>query len=174
MNDEKKSTVKEWIYTILLAFLITFVIRSFIVEPYMVSGPSMFPTLENRERVLVNKFGYLVGEPKRNEIVIFKYPMDESRDFIKRVVAIGGDTLEIVDGKTFVNGKKLNENYIKEPFYTNYDKVVIPKGYIFVMGDNRNNSEDSRYSDVGFVPLNLVKGKASVIFWPIDNIKTLT
>ncbi|MGL5205931.1 MAG: signal peptidase I, partial [Acidaminococcaceae bacterium] len=96
--------VGEWLYSIIIAVVLAFCIRTFVVEPYMVSGPSMLPTLENGERLLVNKFVYLVSEPKRDEIVIFKYPMDESRDFIKRVIAVGGDTIEIRDGQVYVNG----------------------------------------------------------------------
>ena len=112
-------------------------------------------------------------EPQRGEIIVFKYPSDTRRDFIKRVIAVGGDTIEIRDGKTFVNGEAIDESYIKEPFHTNYGKVTVPKGFIFVMGDNRNNSEDSRYADVGFVDLSLVKGKASVVFWPFSEFKAL-
>ncbi|MDD3396585.1 MAG: signal peptidase I [Acidaminococcaceae bacterium] len=133
----------------------------------------MMNTLQDRERLIVNKFIYYTTNPKKGEVIVFKYPSDTTRDFIKRVIATGGDTIEIKDGKVFVNGELLKEGYIKEPFHTNYRKAVVPQGHIFVMGDNRNNSEDSRFSDVGFVPLELVKGKASVIFWPLGQMRSL-
>lgn len=168
-----QEVVSDWMYSIIIAVVLAFCIRTFIVEPYMVSGPSMQPTLQNGERLLVNKFLYYVSSPKQDEIVIFKYPLDESRDFIKRVIAVGGDTVELRDGTVYVNGVAKEENYTKEPNHSNYRKAVVPKDHIFVLGDNRNNSEDSRYSDVGFVPLKLVKGKASVIFWPFPDARVL-
>lgn len=163
----------DWLYSIIVAVVLAFCIRTFVVEPYMVSGPSMLPTLENGERLLVNKFIYFVADPQRDEIIVFKYPMDESRDFIKRVIAVGGDTVEIRNGQVYVNGVQKKETYTKEKNFSNYRKSVVPKDHVFVLGDNRNNSEDSRYSDVGFVPLQLVKGKASLIFWPFEKTKTL-
>ena len=178
MTEEKKEkswqdTASDWLISIIVAVVLAFGIRTFLVEPYMVSGPSMRPTLQNEERLIVNKLVYYTRDPKKGEIIVFKYPSDTRRDFIKRVIATGGDSIEIRDGKTFVNGEAIDESYIKEPFHTNYPKVTVPTGFIFVMGDNRNNSEDSRYSDVGFVDLKLVKGKASVVFWPISAFKSL-
>ena len=175
-EKEKKSwqdTASDWLFSIIIAVVLALGIRTFLVEPYMVSGPSMRPTLQNEERLIVNKLVYYLREPQRGEIIVFKYPSDTRRDFIKRVIAVGGDPIEIRDGKTFVNGEAIDESYIKEPFHTNYGKVTVPKGFIFVMGDNRNNSEDSRYADVGFVDLSLVKGKASVVFWPFSEFKAL-
>lgn len=168
-----QDTMSDWLYSIIIAIVLAFCIRTFIVEPYMVSGPSMLPTLVDKERLLVNKFIYFVADPQRDEIIVFKYPMDQSRDFIKRVIAVGGDTIEIRSGQVYVNGVLKKEDYIKEPFNTTYRKAVVPKGHVFVLGDNRNNSEDSRFNDVGFVPIKLVKGKASVIFWPFEQLRTL-
>lgn len=178
MEEQKKNqswqdTASDWLVSIIIAVVVAFGIRTFLVEPYMVSGPSMRETLQDKERLIVNKLVYYTRAPKRGEIIVFKYPSDTTRDFIKRVIAVGGDTIEIKDGKTYVNGEKLDESYIREPFHTNYPKTTIPEGHIFVMGDNRNNSEDSRFLDVGFVDLSLVKGKASVIFWPLDKIRSL-
>lgn len=174
-KEEKswQDNLSDWLISIIIAVVLAFAIRTFIVEPYLVSGPSMMNTLQDRERLIVNKFIYYTTDPKKGEIIVFKYPSDTTRDFIKRVIATGGDTIEIKDGKVFVNGEQLKEGYIKEPFHTNYRKAVVPQGHIFVMGDNRNNSEDSRFSDVGFVPLELVKGKASVIFWPLGQMRSL-
>ena len=148
-------------------------IRTFIVELYIVDGPSMKPTLQHEERLVVNKFIYRVRNPEKGEILIFKYPRDTSRDFIKRVIATGGDTIEIKEGRVYVNDQLLKEDYILEKTRTEYPKVTIPEGTVFVMGDNRNNSDDSRFADVGFVPLDLIKGKAVVVFWPLDNMQSL-
>ena len=148
-------------------------IRTFIVELYIVDGPSMKPTLQHEERLVVNKFIYRLRNPEKGEILIFKYPRDTSRDFIKRVIAVGGDTIEIKEGRVYVNDQLLKEDYILEKTRTEYPKVTIPEGTVFVMGDNRNNSDDSRFADVGFVPLDLIKGKAVVVFWPLDNMQSL-
>lgn len=178
MSENKKlgswqDTVSDWLISIIVAVVLAFGIRTFLVEPYMVSGSSMMNTLQDRERLLVNKLVYYTRQPKRGEIIVFKYPSDTRRDFIKRVIAVGGDTIEIRDGKTLVNGEAIDESYIREPFHTNLPKMTVPQGRIFVMGDNRNNSEDSRFQDVGFVDLSLVKGKASVIFWPLGQMRSL-
>ncbi|MGI6091456.1 MAG: signal peptidase I [Veillonellaceae bacterium] len=165
--------VKDWIVSILIAVVLAFFIRHYIVELYMVEGPSMRPTLQNGERLVVNKFIYRFNKPTKGEIIVFRYPRDPSRDFIKRVIAEPGDTIEIKDGRVFVNGQLLNEPYILDKTRGSYNLATVPDGHIFVMGDNRNNSEDSRYRDVGFVSYDLVKGKAVMIFWPLDHIKSL-
>ncbi|WP_315436554.1 signal peptidase I, partial [uncultured Selenomonas sp.] len=104
---------------------------------------------------------------------VFQYPRDPSRDFIKRVIATPGDTIEIREGRVLVNDQLLTEDYILEKTRSEYPKTTVPEGRIFVMGDNRNNSEDSRFADVGFVPYDLIKGKAILVFWPISAYKTL-
>jgi signal peptidase I len=139
----------------------------------------MYPTLKHHERLIVDKLSYFITDPKKGEIVVFRYPRDESRDFIKRVIAVGGDTIEMRNGKVFVNGAEIEEGYIykndpKGPNMSNYRKSVVPQGHIFVLGDNRNNSEDSRYRGVDFVPHRLVKGRAIVAFWPIDSIRLIS
>ena len=164
---------KDWAISILIALVIAFVIRYFIVELYLVDGPSMRPTLQSAERLVVNKFIYRFRAPERGEILVFRYPKDPSRDFIKRVIAVPGDTIEIKDGLVFVNQQLMNEPYILSKTRGDYPLTTIPEGHIFVMGDNRNNSEDSRFADVGFVPYELVKGKAMMVFWPWDQKKTL-
>ena len=148
-------------------------IRTFVVELYLVDGPSMRPTLQHAQRLVVNKFIYHFRAPEKGEVLIFRYPKDPSRDFIKRVIAVPGDTIEIKDGNVFVNGELQNEDYILSKCRGDYPKSTIPEGHIFVMGDNRNNSEDSRFPDVGFVPFDLIKGKAMLVFWPLDAWKTL-
>ena len=164
---------KDWVISIVAAVVMALLIRTFIVELYIVDGPSMKPTLQHEERLVVNKFIYRLRNPEKGEILIFKYPRDTSRDFIKRVIATGGDTIEIKEGRVYVNDQLLKEDYILEKTRTEYPKVTIPEGTVFVMGDNRNNSDDSRFADVGFVPLDLIKGKAIVVFWPLDNMQSL-
>ena len=164
---------KDWMISILVAVVLAFVIRTFIVELYIVDGPSMRPTLESHERLVVNKFIYAFRAPEKGEILVFQYPRDTSRDFIKRVIATQGDTIEIKEGRVYVNDKMLDETYILEKTRSEYPKSVVPEGTVFVMGDNRNNSEDSRFADVGFVPYHLIKGKAVLVFWPIGAFKAL-
>ncbi|MBP2653153.1 MAG: signal peptidase [Firmicutes bacterium] len=177
-DDDKKTPsygeiAKDWIVSIVIAVALALFIRYFIVELYMVEGPSMQPTLRTAERLVVNKFIYRFKSPQRGDVLVFKYPSDTSRDFIKRVIAIPGDTIEIKDGRVFVNGELQNEPYILERTRGSYPLSTVPNGHIFVMGDNRNNSEDSRFNDVGFVPYELIKGKAIVVFWPFDHFKAL-
>lgn len=173
MSSINVEEVKSWIVSITSAVLVAVLIRYFIVELYVVDGPSMQPTLQDGERLVVNKFIYHWRDPMRSEVVIFRYPRDHSRDFIKRVIAVGGDTIEIKDGHVFVNDALVNEDYIAEKTRTEYPKQTVPEGTLFVCGDNRRNSLDSRFPDVGFVPLELVKGKAALIFWPIDDLAAL-
>ena len=164
---------KDWIISIVVAVVLAFLIRQFIVELYIVDGPSMRPTLQSQERLVVNKFIYSLRAPEKGEILVFKYPRDQSRDFIKRVIATPGDTIEIKDGRVYVNDQMLNEGYILEKTRSEYPKATVPDGTVFVMGDNRHNSEDSRFADVGFVPYSLIKGKAMLVFWPFSQFKTL-
>ena len=174
--EKETSTVaeiKDWIVSIVVAVALAMFIRTFIVELYVVDGPSMRPTLESEERLVVNKFIYRFRVPEKGEVLVFQYPRDPSRDFIKRVIATPGDTIEIREGRVLVNDQLLTEDYILEKTRSEYPKSTVPEGRIFVMGDNRNNSEDSRFADVGFVPYDLIKGKAVLVFWPISQYKTL-
>ena len=177
MAEKKESSlgseIKDWVISIVIAVVLALFIRHFVVELYLVDGPSMRPTLVNSERLVVNKFIYHFKQPERGDVLVFRYPRDPSRDFIKRVIAVAGDTIEIKDGRVFLNGQLQNEPYILEKTRSSYSLATVPEGTIFVMGDNRNNSEDSRFKDVGFVPFDLIKGKAVMVFWPLDQMKTL-
>ena len=174
--EKERSTaeeIKDWVVSIVVAVALAMFIRTFIVELYVVDGPSMRPTLESEERLVVNKFVYRFRVPEKGEVLVFQYPRDPSRDFIKRVIATPGDTIEIHEGRVLVNDQLLTEDYILEKTRSEFPKMTVPEGRIFVMGDNRNNSEDSRFADVGFVPYDLIKGKAVLVFWPISAYKTL-
>ena len=165
--------VKDWLISIVVAVVLAFLIRQFVVELYIVDGPSMRPTLQSQQRLVVNKFIYRFRAPEKGEILVFQYPRDPSRDFIKRVIAVPGDTVEIKEGRVLVNDQVLSEDYILEKTRGDYPKSTVPQGTVFVMGDNRNNSEDSRFADVGFVPDALIKGKAVLVFWPVADMRSL-
>lgn len=145
----------------LAALLITFVAQS-----YMVQGASMLPTLREGERVLVDKVTYRLRDPVRGEVVVFRYPSDVSRKFIKRVIGVPGDVVEVRDWLVYVNGEPLHEEYILGPTYEAFGPVEVLEGTLFVMGDNRNHSEDSRHTTVGLVPRSLLVGRAVLTYWP--------
>lgn len=171
MPDSKKE-LYEWIKSILLAVLLALLIRSFVVEVFMVQGLSMEPTLHDRERLIVSKLQYNLREPKRGEIVVFK--ATERRDFIKRIIAVAGDEVLIDETGVHVNGELLEEPYINVHSYDPYGPETVPAGAVFVMGDNRNNSMDSRHPAVGFVTMEKIKGKAILVFWPLKQMRVIS
>ena len=187
-KNKLKSKTQEYVEAIIIAILIAVFIRTFIIQAFKIPSRSMVPTLLVGDHLLVNKFIYgvklpyfrkiiiPVSEPQRGDIVVFIYPNDRSKDFIKRVIGIGGDTIEINNKKIFINGKEYTDTfgiYSDSVIYPrtmqprdNYGPVTVPKGSIFVMGDNRDESADSRFW--GFVDLKDVEGKAFIIYWSWD------
>jgi len=177
-NDEsiKKSTFKkeiyEWAKSIIAAIIIAVLIKTFLFNTTYVLGNSMYPTLHERDRLFTNKIVYIIGEPKRGDVVVLKAPDDPGKDYIKRVIGLAGDTVEIKSGKVYVNDDVLEEDYIDEDAYTySYEDSVwkVPDGYVFVLGDNRNRgaSKDSRYLDS--ISMDALKGKAVFRYFPFDN-----
>lgn len=165
----RKGPLRELIETVALALLIALAIRTFVVEVYRVQGSSMEATLHSGERVLVNKFLYdWVRLPKPGDIVVFRYPRQPDRDFIKRVVAVAGDKVEMRAGKVYVNGNLLPEAPSVLVAHDDTVSKVVPEESVWVLGDNRNNSEDSRF--FGEVPLNHIRGLAFLRIWPPDQI----
>ncbi len=145
----------------------------YIVQPFTVEGTSMLPTLENGQRIIVNKFLYRVREIRRGDIVVFYYPLDPSKSFIKRVIGLPGDTIEISDGFVYVNGEKLQEPYILRK-YREHEEVPparVQLGHYWVMGDHRNGSNDSR---AGWqVPSRYIYGQAFFRYWPLVDMGKL-
>lgn len=168
---KRKSLLREVLETLILALVIALAIRFLLVEVYRVQGTSMESTLHSGERVLVNKFIYRwAGQtPKPGDIIVFQYPKEPDRDFIKRVVALGGDRVEIREGKVYRNGLlvpeapgvRLSEEDIPA-------EVTVPADSVWVLGDNRNNSEDSRW--FGAVPISYIRGKAFFRVWPLSRM----
>ncbi|MGE5575974.1 MAG: signal peptidase I [Syntrophothermus sp.] len=161
----------EYFQIFLVAGILAFLITGFIVQPFMVDGSSMEPTLHNGQRLLVNKFLYRFNPPRTGDIVVFRYPGDVRLRFIKRVIGVPGDRVLIRNGHVFVNGRLLNEEYLRGiKTLGDFGPVKVGAGRLFVLGDNRNNSKDSRYSDVGLVPVGNVVGKAFFVYWPVNDI----
>ncbi|SOB92885.1 signal peptidase I [Ureibacillus xyleni] len=179
---KEKNELWEWIKALLIAFGIAVLIRYFLFTPIVVDGDSMMPTLEDGDRMIVNKIGYTLGDPKRFDIVVFHAP--EGKDYIKRVIGLPGDHIEYKDDQLYINGKPYEEPYLEQykseltegtltQDFTLQDVEptieVIPEGYVFVMGDNRRYSKDSRH--IGIVSEEKIIGSTSVVFWPFDEIK---
>lgn len=166
-----RAELYEWGKAFALAIILALVIRIFLVEVYIVDGNSMQPSLQNGERVLVNKLVYRFASPQPSDVIVFRYPKDRTRDFIKRVVAVPGQTVEVRNNKVYVNGNPIEEPFLKAPTHGVFGPETVPQGTVFVMGDNRNFSLDSRDPSVGFVSMTDIKGKAMVVFWPLPSLK---
>ena len=188
IKPKRKSTIREYIEAILIALLLALFIRTFVVQAFKIPSGSMKNTLLIGDHILVNKFIYgvknplngntwiPVKEPGRRDIVVFKYPLNPEQDYIKRVIGIEGDTIEIKNKKIYVNGEPQDENYAifldnkvlpgsLQP-RDNMGPITVPEDSLFVMGDNRDNSYDSRFWK--FVSLKAVKGKAFILYWSWD------
>lgn len=157
-----------WSIAFLVALCAGFCLHLVFFSLYVVDGYSMMPTLHHGDLVLVDTFTYShIHAPKRGDIVALAVPGDPSFRYVKRVIGVGGDTVRIAGGHVYVNGQPLGtEDYILEPPANDFEEVQVPSGTVFVLGDNRNNSEDSRFGDVGFVPTSLILGHAICILWP--------
>jgi signal peptidase I len=179
-NDKeikRKSIYREYAEAIVIAVVLALIIRTFVVQAFKIPSGSMIPTLQIGDHILVNKFIYRFEKPERGDIIVFKYPKDPSRDFIKRLIGQPGDVLEIRDKRVYINGNPLTEPYtIHEsndvslyipPNRDNFGPLTIPPGYFFVMGDNRDCSLDSRFW--GLLDKDLIKGKAFIIYWSWDS-----
>jgi len=181
-NIIKKSKPREYAEALITALILALIIRAFVIQAYKIPSGSMIPTLLIGDHILVNKFIYGTKipfsnksvlhfrDPQRGEIVVFKYPKDPSRDFIKRVIAVGDEKLEIHGKKIYISNKLIDDpwGYYEggESAYSNPITLTVPKDKFFVMGDNRNNSHDSRFW--GFVSRNEIVGRAFIIYFSWD------
>ncbi len=168
-HGRRKSPMRELLETIALAVVIALVVRTFVVEVYRVQGSSMESTMHHGERVLVNKFSHRwIRQPVPGDIIIFQYPRQPDKDFIKRVVAVAGDRFRMEEGKVYVNDRLLPEAPTVLATDSDYEEIVVPPDSVWVLGDNRNNSQDSR--DFEEVPLENIRGMAFMRIWPLTRI----
>jgi len=164
---KKSSHLAREIVETLALTLIIFLVIHFTIQNYQVDGSSMESSLHNNEYVLVNKQAYLFQPPARGDVIVFYWPVDTTKDLIKRVIGLPGDTIVTTSSTVQVDGVVLHEPYVKVPFNLEGRQWVVPRNNYFVMGDNRQFSDDSR--DWGFVPKSYIIGKAVMIYWPLGN-----
>ncbi|MCI3919048.1 signal peptidase I [Paenibacillus sp. TRM 82003] len=180
-TDWKKEAV-DWAKALIVAGVLVVVIRMFLFSPYLVDGSSMEPNFHDAERVIVNKILYDLRAPERGEVVVFHSPYNS--DYIKRVIALPGETVSVEGDTVYVNGEPLPQLFIQGETdraaaaggtYNNKDfqEQTVPEGHVFVMGDNRPDSHDSRSPDIGFIPFDRIVGRADVVIWPLSDIKLI-
>lgn len=169
---EAKPWWREAIETVVWALVLALVLRTFVIQAFWIPSGSMIPTLDPGDRVLVIKFWYHLPtiKPKRGQIIVFKYPVDPTRDFVKRVIGTPGDKVEITDGKVFVNEMQITEGYVQNPDAYNMAQIEVPPDSYFCLGDNRPNSQDGRFW--GMVPKSFIRGPVVFRYWPISRIGT--
>lgn len=187
---KKKSVVREWTESIVIAFILAMVIRTFLVQAFKIPTGSMRQTLLEGDRILVNKFVYgakipftdyrlpALGKPQRGDVIVFIYPEDPKRDFIKRLIAFEGEKVAIKNGAVYINSRPINDPVFNNICYYNRGEygdedtdIVVPPNSYYVLGDNSSSSRDSRYW--GFVPENNLIGKAFLIYWPLNRIRII-
>lgn len=190
MSTKKKSVLRDWTESILIALFLALTIRSFLVQAFRIPTGSMRMTLIEGDLILVNKFIYgakipfsnwrlpAFNQPKRGDVIVFIFPEDRTKDYIKRLVGLPGDVVEIKGGTVYVNDQPASEPIFNQIYYYNRgqfalpgEKIVVPPDSYFVLGDNSASSKDSRYW--GFVPKNNLLGQAMIVYWPPNRIKVI-
>lgn len=185
MAKRKKNEWWDWVKALLIAFALAFIVRTFFFAPIVVDGPSMQPTLHDRDQMIVNKFNYRISEPERFDVVVFH--ATDQKDFIKRVIGLPGEHVAVKDDVLYIDGKEVAEPFLSgqkeklKPFQLltndftlenlpgNYEKV--PDGHVLVLGDNRGNSTDSRV--LGVISEDQIVGSTSLIYWPVKRMQIL-
>lgn len=162
--------LRSWIRDLGISLLIAGVVIVFLYQPVKVEGTSMMPRLVDQERIFINKFVYQLEPINRGDVVVFRYPFDPAKSYIKRVIGLPGETVRLVNGEVFINDRKLREPYIVEEYRDrqSHAPIVIPPDQYYVLGDHRNSSNDSRVW--GPVPQQYIYGKAVFVYWPVDRL----
>ncbi|MGM0602354.1 MAG: signal peptidase I [Bacillota bacterium] len=168
------NAIKEFLQSLVIAGILAFFIITFVAQSFVVDGNSMVNTLHDGERLFVNKFIYRLHPPERGDIIVFSPQGAPGKKYIKRVIGLPGDTVYIKDGVTYVNGEPVEESYLPEKMVGDFGPYQIPSESVFVLGDNRNHSADSRFPGiVGFVDYDSISGKAFWVYWPLNSMRVI-
>jgi signal peptidase I len=179
-KSKKKMFIAElldWVRLLSIALVLTLLVRSFIFMPVLVDGSSMLPNLHDRELMFVTRFVRYIEPIDRGDVVILIPPAlseEMGKYYVKRVIALPGERLRIDDGVVFINGKAIDEPYVAQEWGGSYPEVIIPADFYFVMGDNRNFSQDSRSVAVGPIHKSRIEGRALAVMWPFSDIRSVT
>ena len=173
-KDKPKKSMKqeifEWVMVFVVAAALAFVVRTFIFEPVRVDGSSMLNTLTNNDFMIATKYDYLMGDPERFDVVICDYPNTSDGKYrVKRVIGLPGDTVELVAGELYINGEHLEQQFDMTDNAAYFGPYTVPEGHYFVMGDNRNNSKDSRSAMVGALPRSMIRGHVRLVVFPFGH-----
>jgi signal peptidase I len=178
-KEEPKESIKRplgvvsavfWLRDLAVSVLLAVILIVFIYQPVKVEGTSMMPSLTDQERIFINKFTYRFSTIARGDMVVFWFPLDRTKSYIKRVIGLPGDKVEVVDGVVFVNGQRLGENYVPDEYrdHNTYRLIEVPPNQYYVLGDHRSSSNDSR--SWGTVERGYIYGKAVFVYWPLDKL----
>jgi signal peptidase I len=172
-SSRVRPVVSGWLRDVIISLAVSAFFIIFLYQPVKVEGTSMMPTLQDQERVFINKFVYKLEPIEREDVIVFRYPRDPTKSYIKRVVAVAGDRVKIEDGVVYVNDHRLRETYVPAVYedVRSYPETVVPPHSYFVLGDHRNLSNDSR--DFGPVDEDFIYGKAVFGYWPVAKLGTL-
>ncbi len=170
--ESKKSVFAEMMESVLIAVLLAVIIRLFILAPFYIPSGSMEPALLIGDQIIVSKIAYRIGEPQRSDIIVFRYPRDPSRDYVKRLIGLSGETVVLRNNRLYINGQEMPEKYLPAGLrFDDFGPVRVPQGTYLMLGDNRRNSEDSRVW--GPLPKEYIVGKALFIYWPLSQVRLL-
>ncbi|MGL5693641.1 MAG: signal peptidase I [Peptostreptococcaceae bacterium] len=173
MSDKLKKEIIDWVKTIAISLVLAFLIVQ-VIKPTIVSGESMYPTLNDKDYLILNRMSYKFGDVKRGDIIVFRTDLKQDngkeKDLIKRVIAVQGDSLVIKDSQVYVNNELIEESYIDNAYTAGDIDTIVPNGKIFAMGDNRENSKDSRSEDVGFIDEDDILGEVMIRLLPLNKI----
>jgi signal peptidase I len=159
-----------WLRDLAISVLLAVILIVFIYQPVKVEGTSMMPSLTDQERIFINKFTYRFSTIERGDMVVFWFPLDRTKSYIKRVIGLPGDKVEVTDGFVYVNGRRLGEDYVPDEYrdHNTYREIEVPANQYYVLGDHRSSSNDSRAW--GTVERNFIYGKAVFVYWPLDKM----
>lgn len=170
MGKQILAVIWDYVKSLVVAVIIALIIRSYIFQITEVYGQSMYPTLHDQDRLFTNKIVYRINRPARGDIIILDAPDRVGAYYVKRVIAVAGDHLVIKGGLVLLNGQEVNEPYVTGGFTDGDIDTIVPEGTVFVMGDNRSHSHDSRSAEVSFIPVQDIEGKAVFRIWPLHDL----